>query len=91
MKVQFVKSIAICVGGAIYPTDFRKSDEPIEVDEETAELAIKEGWAKPVDPTPVQRGPQSHGSGMVEPSASSEPGPVLPKSKSKRSKANAKR
>lgn len=91
MKVQFIKSIGICVGGEIYPTDFRRSDEPLEVDKATGELAIKEGWAKPVDPTPAQSVPQSHDSGTGEPSLSSEPGPVSRESKRSKSKGNAKR
>lgn len=75
-----------CVKLAIYPTEFLPSEKPIEVDDETAEIAIREGWADPLATGRGEPGLPSPGSGEVKPSSVSQAAPVLPKSKSGKSR-----
>ena len=87
MKQIIVKKRFLhCVKLAIYPTEFLPLGEPIEVDDETAEIAIREGWADPLATSQGEPGHPSPGSGKAKPSVSSQVGPASPKGKPARSK-----
>jgi hypothetical protein len=61
-QIVIVRSFRHCVRGAIHPTSFESSEEVRDVDEDTATIAIREGWAVPFEPA-------------VEPSALPPAGP----------------
>lgn len=75
-----------CVLKAIHPTEFLPSEKPISVDEETAEIAIREGWADPLATGRGEPGLQSPGSGEAKPLSVSQAVPVSPKSRLGRSR-----
>lgn len=81
-KIIVERKFLHCVRGAIYPTVFLPSTEPIEVDDETAAIATKEGWAR-LPFTQAQRGPQSLDSGPEAPSVALPAARASTRSKSK--------
>lgn len=47
MKINVKKVFKHCVKGELHPTTFNLGEQ--EVDEETGEIAVREGWAVPLD------------------------------------------
>ena len=77
--IQVLKTFRHCAGADVHPTTFEASEEAIEVDDRTAEVALSEGWAEEVkakSKSKPKAGPQSGGSGTdAKPSSSPADGP----------------
>jgi hypothetical protein len=64
-RVNIVRPFRHCVGTDVYPTDFSVGEQ--EVDERTADVAVSEGWAVPLE---QPRGLPSQESGPEQPASS---------------------
>lgn len=74
-RIVFRKKFDHCVKGNIYPTTFEPLNKPIDVDDETAKIAIDEGKAIPFkEPAKIPEGKPWNPQGKQEKNPK-EPGP----------------